>query len=80
MLARALAKDPAKRFPNCLAFVRALYTARSPVRVVELPEANGRPKTMADTLEDVLLEQLADGDGHPGDATPAPGGAPRAQE
>src|SRR5438477_5892585 len=26
VLARALAKDPNKRFPNCLAFVRALYT------------------------------------------------------
>src|SRR5207237_7420336 len=30
IIARALEKDPAKRFPNCLAFVRALYTARSP--------------------------------------------------
>src|SRR3954447_14937105 len=30
VVARALAKDPAKRFPNCLAFVRALYTAPAP--------------------------------------------------
>jgi eukaryotic-like serine/threonine-protein kinase len=81
VLARALAKDPAKRFPNCLAFVRALYTARSPVRGgVEVPEANGRPKTMADTMEDVLLEQLADGDGQPAEVTPGPGAAPRVQE
>ncbi len=29
VVGRALAKDPAKRFPNCLSFVRALYTARS---------------------------------------------------
>src|SRR5207245_2464834 len=26
VLARALAKEPTKRFPNCLAFIRALYT------------------------------------------------------
>src|SRR5262249_29886747 len=32
VVARALSKDPDKRFPNCLAFVRALYNARSPVR------------------------------------------------
>src|SRR5262249_50799337 len=27
VVARALAKDPAKRFPSCLAFVRTLYAA-----------------------------------------------------
>src|SRR6516164_5119742 len=32
VVARALAKEPAKRFPNCLAFVRALYNARAPAR------------------------------------------------
>src|SRR5215831_12751237 len=32
VIARALAKDSAKRFPNCLAFVRALYNARQPAR------------------------------------------------
>src|SRR5205085_387743 len=32
IVARALAKDPAKRFPNCLAFVRALYTAHGQIR------------------------------------------------
>src|SRR5581483_6865805 len=35
-VARALSKEPAKRFPNCLAFVRALFTARTPTRV-EVP-------------------------------------------
>src|SRR5436309_6022908 len=28
VVARALSKDPAKRFPNCMAFVRALHNAR----------------------------------------------------
>ena len=28
IVARALAKDPEKRFPSCLAFLRALYNAR----------------------------------------------------
>jgi hypothetical protein len=63
VVARALAKDPAKRFPTCLAFMRALYNARLPVRSVqELAGASTgepRPKTMADTMEDFQLEQLA---------------------
>jgi hypothetical protein len=74
IVARALAKDPAKRFPNCLAFVRALYVARSPSRpetLHELPGREGmRPKSIADTMENMLLEQLdgAEGllDGGPG--------------
>jgi serine/threonine protein kinase len=32
IVARALEKDPGKRFPNCLAFVRALYKARTLIR------------------------------------------------
>jgi serine/threonine protein kinase len=62
-LARALAKDPSKRFPNCLAFVRALYTARSPSRpeivLTEPPPIEGnRPQSISDTMENMLLEQL----------------------
>ena len=66
VVARALSKDPAKRFPNCLAFVRALYTR--PVGVAGRSSAvdgNGgaaRPKTMADTMEDILLEQMSAAD------------------
>src|SRR5262249_19041297 len=62
VVARALAKDPEKRWPNCLAFVRALYTAQSSAILTnKTAEAPGeRPKTMADTMEDVLLEQEAD--------------------
>ena len=33
VVARALAKDPAQRFPSCLAFIGALYKARTPVKV-----------------------------------------------
>jgi hypothetical protein len=65
VVTRALEKDPARRFPNCLAFVRALYNARSPSSVSRhLPgEAGGsRPKTIADTLENILLEQGHDED------------------
>jgi hypothetical protein len=57
VLARALEKGPAKRFPNCLAFVRALYTARSPTYASLHLGADGqRPKTMVDTCENFLLE------------------------
>jgi serine/threonine protein kinase len=65
VVARALAKDSAKRFPNCLAFVRALYQARSPVHLetgpapgVETPIL--RPKSVADTMENMQLEMPED--------------------
>jgi len=68
IVARALSKDPAKRFPNCLAFVRALYTARSPARPETLHTdalivEGMRPKSIADTMENMLLEQLPDEEG-----------------
>jgi eukaryotic-like serine/threonine-protein kinase len=55
---RALEKDPAKRFANCLAFVRALYSARSPSFARMLREAEGKgqgPKSMFDTLEHLQM-------------------------
>ncbi len=61
VVGRALSKDPAKRFPTCMAFVWALYQARSPVKaqaVVAAAPVNGhgqRPKTMAETMEDMNL-------------------------
>src|SRR5262249_4436999 len=62
--ARALAKDPSKRWPTCMSFVRALYNARSnrpEVVQIESATAGGqRPKTMADTMDDMLLEQLGE--------------------
>ena len=76
VVARALAKDPAKRFPNCLAFVRALYTARSAgasdIHRGESRAGGKRPKTMADTMEDILLEQMSSEDAGIGDL---PGGS-----
>jgi eukaryotic-like serine/threonine-protein kinase len=67
VVARALAKDPNRRYPNCLAFIRALYTARTPARsdivlppsASAAPSKSSRPKTMADTMEDIPLEQLS---------------------
>jgi serine/threonine protein kinase len=63
VVARALAKNPAKRFSNCMAFLRALYTARASVaRAPALPAADkgappNRPRSLADTMEDMLLEE-----------------------
>jgi serine/threonine protein kinase len=61
VVGRALSKEPTKRWPNCMAFVRALFTARNPARFgasseTAAPSAD-RPKTMADTMEDILLEE-----------------------
>jgi hypothetical protein len=86
VVARALAKDPAKRFPNCLAFVRALYLARSaarPAAPVVAEPANGkghRPRTMADTMEDLLLEQGAGADEDAWKQLPEPEPEPSAAE
>ncbi len=60
----ALAKDPNKRFDSCMEFIRALYTATTPVRapgksvkdLVSVGEP-ARPRTLADTMEDFQLEE-----------------------
>ena len=61
VVGRALAKNPTQRFPNCMAFIRSLYTAHP----ASWPEAeseesgNGqRPRTLADTMENFLLEHV----------------------
>src|SRR5262245_50069703 len=59
-VARALEKDPAKRFPSCLAFVRALYAARASAFAGADAEGGNRPKTMVDTLENLVLEGRGD--------------------
>jgi eukaryotic-like serine/threonine-protein kinase len=61
VLARALSKDPSKRFANCLAFVRALYTAQGKIRAVApIHDPSSGPrgtKTLSETLEDISLEE-----------------------
>jgi hypothetical protein len=74
IILRALSKDPAKRFPNCMAFIRALYTAENPRRTVVAAEpalvgAGHRPRSMADTMDDMVLD-LSDHDLAP--PTPEP--------
>jgi hypothetical protein len=71
VLAKALAKDPTKRFPNCMDFVKAIYKARSSARIVEvrplsMPAGLGKkPKSLSDTMEDMFLQ-----DSQPGAAAP----------
>jgi serine/threonine protein kinase len=69
VVARALSKDPNKRFPNCMAFVRALYMAQAQSRPDRAPSDPGlggppdaRPKSIIDTLENFQLEQLPSGE------------------
>jgi hypothetical protein len=71
VVARALSKDPAKRFPTCLSFVRALYAARQgqlqPAVLEALAAAGQRPRTLAETMEDFSLEHMPpdkNGNGH----------------
>jgi hypothetical protein len=71
---RALAKDPAKRYPSCLAFIRGLYTARHPARAPQAAEAvlagqGHRPRSMADTMDDIMLDAV---DPPEDDGPPAP--------
>ncbi|MBI3822669.1 MAG: protein kinase [Planctomycetes bacterium] len=62
VVARALSKDPAKRFPKCIDFMKAIHKARSSARIVEMRPIAGsaglgrKSKTLADTMEDILLE------------------------
>ncbi len=60
VLARALAKDPSKRFTNCLAFVRALYSAQGKIRAVSSVDDSSAARgavTLSETMEDISLEE-----------------------
>jgi serine/threonine protein kinase len=62
VLARALEKDPARRFPSCLAFVRALYAARAashPSLSGEESDSGSRPRSAIDPLEFQMEGQQA---------------------
>jgi len=73
IVARALAKDPTKRFSSCTAFYKAVYKARSHGRPVELP-VKGPVKELKDlvvarpskgdkskeSLRDFQLDEIAD--------------------
>jgi eukaryotic-like serine/threonine-protein kinase len=56
VVARSLAKDPAKRFPNCMAFLRALYAAQARIAVPTSGAKAPRAKTMHETMEDIFLQ------------------------
>ena len=62
VVARALAKEPANRYPNSMGFFTALYKARASARIVEIrPQAlaggaGQKPKSLSDTMEDMFLQ------------------------
>src|SRR5436190_13874120 len=62
IIGKALAKDPTKRYPNCMAMMAALYKSYMPTRIEpaankKVPAVAGvRSKTMAETMEDFALE------------------------
>jgi eukaryotic-like serine/threonine-protein kinase len=64
VVARALAKEPDKRWPSCLAFVRALYNAHAaPTLVPSGTQAVGKARmSVADTMESFQLAQPTTGD------------------
>src|SRR5207247_3213980 len=65
IVARALSKDPTKRFANCMAFLAALYKARTPARVAVAAGAEPalvgklpRAKSIDETLENIQLDAI----------------------
>src|ERR1043166_9101211 len=56
IVARALSKDPSKRFANCMGFIAALFKARAAVHPATNGKSKARGKTIADTMENILLE------------------------
>ncbi len=75
IVARALAKDPTKRFPSCSAFITTLYKARPVGRVATLPTTApakelafagvGAAGRKVESLRDFQLEEIGD---HPSEA------------
>jgi hypothetical protein len=63
VMTRALAKDPGQRFPNCLAFVRGLYTARTSIRASAGTVSGSKAKTLHETMEDIHLGDVPEGEG-----------------
>ena len=65
IVGRALEKNPEKRFQSCMHFIGALYKARQPVHLEELPSkkqgalagATLRPRSLADSMEDINLSE-----------------------
>jgi serine/threonine protein kinase len=59
VVARALSKDPTKRFPTCMGFIAALHKARLSHRLADARKpsaANGpKPKSLSETMEDIFL-------------------------
>lgn len=66
VVGRALAKDPTKRYANCMGFVAALHKARSASRLVEMRpqklgvKAGQQSKSLSETMEDIFLPGFED--------------------
>lgn len=64
ILAKALAKDPDKRYASCMQFIGALYKAAPRVKAdAKKSKAEGgvlRPKSLADSMEDIHLGNPSD--------------------
>jgi len=63
LMARALAKDPAKRFPSCMALVAALYKARFPARIDAGKEKAHGAKSLSETMEDAFFTDAIEDSG-----------------
>jgi len=72
VMARALAKDPADRFPTCLDFARALEAAAAGVATATMPAAESAPTMVRVTTPEAVP--------YPTDPTPVtPGGGGRSR-
>lgn len=80
IVARALSKDPAQRFPSCFAFIKALHKARHPARVAEpaRQEALVGAGSKVESLRDIQLDSLDES--LPEQVAPPPGPVAEGEE
>ncbi|HEX3314751.1 MAG TPA: tubulin-like doman-containing protein [Gemmataceae bacterium] len=58
VIAKALAKDPQKRYSSCMALMAALHKSNVPGKIELSKRAKGKSKSLTETMENIHLESM----------------------